>query len=575
MRSRSFLRESFAWPVSILMMLVMLALSAGIATAQVAPSHDPSRMIRNNDGRYWIFTTGDGVFAMSSPNADFSGWRVEPPVFPVGTWPSWINNYVSGFGGFFWAPDVIKVGSQYRLYYSCAGQGAPAAIGLATANNLAGPWTDQGLVVAGNNAIDPAPLIDGGNQWMTWGNWQTGIDLLQLNPSNGKALNSSRWDLVPGQVEAPYLHKDGSFYYLFFQRGLCCQGVNSGYTTMVARSSSVTGPYLDKNGVSVLTGGSSAGSVFLPNRDGRYIGPGHVGYGEGRLTYHFYDGQDNGAPKLRVTTMSFSNGWPVAGGVVTPPPPTPGAPANGTYKLRNRASGKYLDNLGNTADGANVAQWASGSSPNQRWVLTTSGGFSKLRAVTGGKYLDSIGRTADGSIVGQWANGSSPNQQWTIVATGSFHKLINRANGKAVDTGGQTADGAAMQMWFDNPSNNQQWTFEFISSSTSLTAASVSASSAVAPRTEASTLAGAGGKTGIDATQVLLNPVTSSLTVTLAQVGEKRVMVSDKNGLVWAEGSFDGVSYTLSTANIPAGAYTLRVLGDEGVIEERKILIKK
>ena len=76
----------------------------------------------------------------------------------------------------------------------------------------------------------------------------------------------------------------------------------------------MTGPYLDKNGVSVLTGGSGAGSVFLPNRDGRYIGPGHVGYGEGRLTYHFYDGNDNGAPKLRVTTMSFSNGWPVAGG---------------------------------------------------------------------------------------------------------------------------------------------------------------------------------------------------------------------------------------------------------------------
>jgi arabinan endo-1,5-alpha-L-arabinosidase len=447
----------------------MLAL-AGMANAQVAPSHDPSRMIRNNDGRYWIFTTGNGVFAMSSPNADFSGWRAEPTVFPVGTWPSWINNYVSGFGGNFWAPDVIKVGSQYRLYYSCAGQGAPAAIGLATANNLAGPWTDQGLVVAGNNAIDPAPLIDGGNQWLTWGNWQTGIDLLQLNASNGKALNSTRWDLVPGQVEAPYLHKDGSFYYLFFQRGLCCQGVNSGYTTYMGRSTSVTGPYLDRNGVSVLSGGSSAGSLFLPNRDGRYIGPGHVGYGEGRLTYHFYDGQDNGAPKLRVTTMAFVNGWPVAGGVVTPPP-TPGAPANGTYKLRNRASGKYLDNLGATADGANVAQWASSSSPNQRWVLTTSGGFSKLRAVTGGKYLDSIGRTADGSNVGQWANGSSPNQQWTVVSVSGFYKLINRANGKAVDTGGQTADGAAMQHWFDNASLNQQWTFEFVSSSTSLTAA--------------------------------------------------------------------------------------------------------
>src|SRR5687768_7646177 len=97
--------------------------------AQVAPSHDPSRMIRNVDGRYWIFTTGNGVYAMSSPNADFTNWRVEPTVFPIGTWPSWINNYVTGFGGNFWAPDVIFWNNRYYLYYSCAGQGAPAAIG--------------------------------------------------------------------------------------------------------------------------------------------------------------------------------------------------------------------------------------------------------------------------------------------------------------------------------------------------------------------------------------------------------------------------------------------------------------
>jgi len=559
------LRRLHFW--SLILLAVMVLLAAGnTASAQVAPSHDPSRMIRNTDGRYWIFTTGDGIFAMSSPNADFSGWRVEPTVFPVGTWPGWINNYVSGFGGFFWAPDVVKAGSQYRLYYSAAGQGAPAAIGLATANNLAGPWTDQGLIVAGNNAIDPAPLVDGSSHWMTWGNWQTGIDLLQLNPSSGKTLNSSRWDLVPGQVEAPYLHKDGSYYYLFFQRGLCCQGVNSGYYTVMGRSTSVTGPYLDKNGVSVASGGSSAGSLFLPNRDGRYIGPGHVGYGEGRLTYHFYDGNDNGAPKLRVTTMSFSNGWPVAAGVNLPPSAQP--PANGTYRLRNRASGKYLDNLGATTDGANVAQWAGGSSPNQRWVLTTSGGFSKLRCLTGGKYLDSIGRTADGSNVGQWASGSSPNQQWTIVATGSYYKVINRANGKALDTGGQTGDGNVMQFWFDNTSNNQQWTFEFVSSSTSLSASSVAASSATRLQTT------------VDATPAARSlsyahdPRARMLRLTLAGAGEKRVMLVGRNGLVWAEATTIGDTQSLSTAGVPAGPYKLRVIDADGAVLEKELLIR-
>jgi arabinan endo-1,5-alpha-L-arabinosidase len=195
-------------------------------------------------------------------------------------------------------------------------------------------------------------------------------------------------------------------------------------------------------------------------------------------------------------------------------------------------------------------------------VLTTSSGISKLRCVTGGKYLDSIGRTADGSNVGQWANGSSVNQTWTVVSTSGFYKLINRANGKAMDTGGQTADGSVMQFWFDNTSINQQWTFEFLSSSTALTAASASAATTSA-------------KMAVEATQVLLNPATSSLTVTVPQAGEKRVTVSNKNGLVWAEGAFNGATLTLSTAEIPAGAYTLHVLGDEGVIEERAILIKK
>lgn len=545
----------FLW---VLCFLTSLLLLGDAAQAQVAPSHDPSRMIRNVDGRYWIFTTGDGIFAMSSSNANFTDWRVEPAVFPVGTWPSWINNYVTGFGGHFWAPDVIYVNGQYRLYYSCAGQGAPAAIGLATATNLAGPWTDQGLVVAGNNAIDPAPLIDGGNHWLTWGNWQTGIDLLQLNPSNGKPLNSSRWDLVPGQVEAPYLHRNGSYYYLFFQRGLCCNGTNSSYYTVVARSTSITGPYLDKAGANVLNGG---GSIFLPNRDGRYIGPGHVGYGEGRLTYHFYDGNDNGAPKLRVTTMSFSNGWPVAAGVNVPP--QGGVPANGTYRLRNRANGKYLDNLGATADGADVAQWAGSSSNNQRWVLTTSGGYSKLRAVTGGKYLDSIGRTADGSAVGQWSDSPSFNQQWTLVPVDSYYKLINRTNGKALDTGGQTGDGAVMQFWYDNTSFNQQWTFELVSSSTSLASASSAADAAVADEVTSPM-------------QVRLSPPRQEISVELSRpaAGVARVTIVDRTGLLWAEGMFTGESHSLSTASIPAGRYTLRVTDDYGLVEERQILIK-
>ena len=145
-----------------------------------------------------------------------------------------------------------------------------------------------------------------------------------------------------------------------------------------------------------------------------------------------------------------------------PPPPTTGPVPAGTYSLRNRANGKMLDNLGSTADGANVGQWADGSSNNQRWVLSYTGAYARLMCVTGAKYLDSINRTADNTPVGQWANSSSVNQQWTITAVGGspgYYKLINRANGKALDSGGATNDGGIMEFWGNGGSLNQQWQF--------------------------------------------------------------------------------------------------------------------
>lgn len=152
----------------------------------------------------------------------------------------------------------------------------------------------------------------------------------------------------------------------------------------------------------------------------------------------------------------------LSGGPTTPPPPPPsgGTPAAGTYSLRNRASGKMLDNLGSTANGATVAQWDDGSSNNQRWVLSYTGGFAKLACVTGNKFLDSVNQTADNSPVGQWENSPSFNQQWTLRSVGSgFFQIVNRTNGKCLDSTGSTANGAVMRFMPSSSSANQQWQF--------------------------------------------------------------------------------------------------------------------
>jgi len=139
-----------------------------------------------------------------------------------------------------------------------------------------------------------------------------------------------------------------------------------------------------------------------------------------------------------------------------------GFPGAGTYSLRNRSSGRMLDNLGVSNNGANVGQWDDGSSNNQRWNLSyISSSVVKLQCVTGGRYLDGMGRTANGSLVGQWDSGSSNNQRWNIIDAGSgYFKLKNVATSLCVDVGASPwPNGDLVEQWPDGSSQNLHWAF--------------------------------------------------------------------------------------------------------------------
>lgn len=134
----------------------------------------------------------------------------------------------------------------------------------------------------------------------------------------------------------------------------------------------------------------------------------------------------------------------------------------GKGKFVSRADSNAIDNLGATANGSSVAQWASAgnTSPNQQLVVTYyGGGYYRLMDMTGGLYIDSLGHTTNGSSVGQWGNSSSYNQQWSFTSVAPYWRIVNRANGKAIDTGGLTNNGSVLQFWYTNTSFNQQWSF--------------------------------------------------------------------------------------------------------------------
>lgn len=171
--------------------------------------------------------------------------------------------------------------------------------------------------------IDPAVFeTEDGRLWLVWGGG--GVYLSELNPETGllaknpsdKSNNDFRHTKLasnPGDwIKGPYIYKNDDYYYLFVNFGACCNGVESNTEIRVGRSGKITGPYVDRSGNAMTEPG--VGELLLGG-EGRFIGPGHAGIHEKDdtyiFTYHFYDGEDEGKPKLGMTELEWINGWPV------------------------------------------------------------------------------------------------------------------------------------------------------------------------------------------------------------------------------------------------------------------------
>ncbi|HXT42261.1 MAG TPA: arabinan endo-1,5-alpha-L-arabinosidase [Candidatus Angelobacter sp.] len=294
--------------------------SRGIVT------RDPSSIVKCKD-EYWVFYTGRGVPSYHSK--DLVKWERGPVVFQ--TAPQWIAQIVPANRNMsYWAPDIIKLGDRYLLYYSVSSMGKmTSAIGLAVNSTLdptdpAYHWMDRGFVVRtqdgdGHNAIDPSVFHDkDGSLWLTYGSYWSGIKLIQLDPQTGKRLSpdSKLFSLAYNEsIEASCLCRHDDYYYLFVNWGSCCQGPKSTYNIRIGRSKTITGPYLDKAGVDMLKRG---GSVFLATTNGPLIGPGHAGTlnvdGKTWFTSDFEgDLRMNGKATLAIMPLRWdADGWPEA-----------------------------------------------------------------------------------------------------------------------------------------------------------------------------------------------------------------------------------------------------------------------
>ncbi|THA75955.1 arabinan endo-1,5-alpha-L-arabinosidase [Streptomyces sp. A0642] len=276
--------------------------------------HDPSMTKRPNGG-YLVAYTGDNIGLKTSP--DRTAFRNTGSAFPGGA--PWTYAYTNN-GHSLWAPDLSYHNGQYYMYYAASTFGSNhSAIFLATSpSGDPGTWTNRGLVISSQstdnfNAIDPNLVVDAqGRWWLDFGSFWSGIKMIALNPSSGLRADTAIRSLAGrngGPIEAPYIFHHGTYYYQYVSFDYCCQGASSTYRIMVGRSTSVTGPYTDRNGVALTAGGGTEilaghGSVHGPGGQSVFADTDHD-----ILNYHYY--ADNGTPLLGINWIGYdSAGWP-------------------------------------------------------------------------------------------------------------------------------------------------------------------------------------------------------------------------------------------------------------------------
>lgn len=276
--------------------------------------HDPTIIKEGNT--WYTFSTGQGIQLLKSTNG--TNWSRSNQVFasPLSWWKIYVPNQSTND---LWAPDIEYFNGRYWLYYSISSFGSnTSAIGLASTTSISsGNWRDDGLVTRTTssnnyNAIDPTLTIDkDGNPWLAYGSFWSGLKLTRLDANTmkptGNLYSIASRPNNRGAVEAPTIVYRNGYYYLFASFDSCCQGVNSTYKIAYGRSTSITGPYVDKNGTSMLNGGGT----IMDSGNAVWKGPGHQDVYNNLIIRHAYDATDNGTPKLLINDLNWDfQGWP-------------------------------------------------------------------------------------------------------------------------------------------------------------------------------------------------------------------------------------------------------------------------
>jgi len=350
--------------------------------ALVESCPDPSIIYSNTDNYWYIYCTGNPLngndkngsayrdhFITVHRSVDLVNWSYIGDAFT--SRPSW----VSASSGT-WAPDIEYLNGKYYLYYTVPNTNLPGgapAIGVATSSSPAGPWTHapdpvvephraQCCPEADRGTIDSEVVEHNGELYIYFGGFYGGISVRRLTADGLHSDPASEVQItIPDRYEASHIFKHNGYYYLFVSASNCCNGPLTGYSVFVGRASTPTGPFVDRDGESLLSA-RAGGTLVLSTTGDRWIGVGHNAVftdfaGQDWTIYHavdrtspYFAGTTHTRRPAMLDPIDWINGWPVVRGGYWAssssrprPAAQPGEPARYTMTQPGAISAGSLD----------------------------------------------------------------------------------------------------------------------------------------------------------------------------------------------------------------------------------------